>query len=42
MQEVNERFLGLHPEPRKELRSGNIQGSINLPFQQLINQRQNI
>ena len=31
------RFLGKQPEPRKELRSGNIQGSINLPFQLLIN-----
>ena len=28
-----ERFLGLQPESRKELRSGNIKGSINLPFQ---------
>ena len=32
------RFLGLQPEPRQELRSGNIQGSINLPFNNLINQ----
>ena len=31
------RFLGLQPEPRKELRSGNIKGSKNLPFQELIN-----
>jgi thiosulfate/3-mercaptopyruvate sulfurtransferase len=30
------RFLGLQPEPRKELKSGNIQGSKNLPFQELI------
>ena len=30
------RFLGLQQEPRKELRSGNIQGSKNLPFQALI------
>ena len=30
------RFLGLQPEPRKELRSGNIKGSINLPFQKLL------
>ena len=30
------RFLGLQPEPRKELRSGNINGSINLPFQKLL------
>ena len=29
--------MGKQPEPRKELRSGNIQGSINLPFQLLIN-----
>ena len=33
----NERFLGLQPEPRKELNSGNIEGSKNLPFTTLIN-----
>ena len=33
-----QRFLGLHPEPRKELKSGNIKGSINLPFQKIINE----
>ena len=32
-----QRFLGLQPEPRKELKSGNIKGSINLPFQNLLN-----
>ena len=32
-----QRFLGLQPEPRKELKSGNIKGSKNLPFQELIN-----
>ena len=32
------RFKGLEPEPRKELRSGNIEGSINLPFKELINE----
>ena len=32
-----ERFLGLQPEPRKELRSGNIKGSKNIPFIDLIN-----
>ena len=32
-----ERFLGLQPEPRKELRSGNIKGSKNIPFMDLIN-----
>ena len=31
-----QRFLGLQPEPRKELRSGNIKGSINLPFKELL------
>ena len=31
------RFLGLQPELRKELKSGNINGSKNLPFQELIN-----
>ena len=32
-----QRFLGLQPEPRKELKSGNIKGSKNLPFLELIN-----
>ena len=32
-----QRFLGLQPELRKELRSGNIKGSVNLPFQKIIN-----
>ena len=32
-----ERFLGLQPEARKELRSGNIKGSKNMPFTELIN-----
>ena len=32
-----ERFLGLRPEPRKELRSGNIEGSKNMPYTELIN-----
>jgi len=32
-----QRFLGLQPESRKELISGNIKGSKNLPFQELIN-----
>jgi len=32
-----ERFLGLQPEARKELRSGNIEGSKNMPFTELIN-----
>jgi len=32
-----QRFLGLQPESRAELRSGNINGSINLPFTELIN-----
>ena len=31
-----ERFDGLLPEPRKELRSGNIPNSINLPYQELL------
>ena len=31
-----QRFLGLQSEPRKELKSGNIEGSINLPFQKLL------
>ena len=33
-----ERFLGLVPEPRKGLKSGNIEGSINIPFQLLLNE----
>ncbi len=32
-----ERFLGSQPEPRKDLKSGNIKGSKNLPFTTLIN-----
>jgi thiosulfate/3-mercaptopyruvate sulfurtransferase len=32
-----ERFLGLQPELRKELKNGNIEGSKNLPFLNLIN-----
>ncbi len=32
----DKRFLGLDPEPRKELRSGHIKGSINLPYQKLL------
>ena len=32
------RFLGLQPEPRKELKSGHIEGSKNVPFQLLINE----
>ena len=34
----NERFLGLQPEPRQGLKSGHIEGSINLPFQLLLNE----
>ena len=33
-----ERFSGLVPEPRKGLKSGHIEGSINLPFQLLLNE----
>ena len=32
-----ERFLGLQPESRKGLKSGNIEGSKNIPFTELIN-----
>jgi thiosulfate/3-mercaptopyruvate sulfurtransferase len=31
-----QRFLGLQPEPRKELKSGKIKGSTNLSFQKLL------
>ena len=34
-----ERFLGLQPEARKELKSGNIEGSKNVPFLELINSK---
>ena len=34
----NERFLGLQPEPRQGLKSCHIEGSINLPFQLLLNE----
>jgi thiosulfate/3-mercaptopyruvate sulfurtransferase len=33
-----ERFLGLVPEPRKNLRSGHIPKALNLPFQQVLQQ----
>ena len=36
-----ERFQGLQAEPRKELKSGNIKGSKNLPFVELINKKDN-
>ena len=36
-----ERFLGLQPEARKELKSGNIEGSKNIPFTELINLEDN-
>jgi thiosulfate/3-mercaptopyruvate sulfurtransferase len=36
------RFLGLQPESRKELKSGNIKGSKNLPFQKLIDKETRI
>ena len=35
-----QRFLGLQPEPRKELKSGNIKESKNLPFQELVNNKE--
>jgi len=36
-----ERFLGTQPEPRKELKSGNIEGSKNFPFMEVINKDDN-
>ncbi len=36
-----DRFLGLQPEPRSELKSGNITGSKNIPFNELINKKNN-
>ena len=35
-----QRFLGLQPEPREELKSGNIEGSKNLPFLGLVNTKE--
>ncbi len=35
------RFHGISPEPRKGLKSGNIEGSKNLPFQNCINLKDN-
>ncbi|PPR76375.1 MAG: 3-mercaptopyruvate sulfurtransferase [Alphaproteobacteria bacterium MarineAlpha2_Bin1] len=32
----NGRFLGIEPEPRENIESGHIPGSLNLPFQELI------
>ena len=37
MQGVKQRFLGLQLESRKELKNGNIKGSKNLPFLELVN-----
>ena len=34
----NQRFLGLQPEIRNNLKSGNIQGSKNVPYAELINE----
>ena len=36
-----ERFQGLQPEPRKELKRGNIDGSKNIPFMEVINNKDN-
>ena len=36
-----ERFDGLQPEPRKNLRSGKIEGSKNIPFLKVINDKDN-
>jgi len=36
-----ERFQGLKPEPRSELKSGNIDGSRNIPFTEFINKDNN-
>ena len=33
------RFLGLEEEPRKNLKKGNIPGSINIPFTDLVDKR---
>ena len=34
-------ILGLQPEARKELKSGNIEGSKNMPYSELINPENN-
>jgi thiosulfate/3-mercaptopyruvate sulfurtransferase len=36
-----DRFQGLQPEPRIELRSGSIKGSKNIPFSEVINNKDN-
>ena len=33
------RFLGLEEEPRKNLKKGNIPGSINIPFTSLVDKK---
>ena len=33
------RFLGLEEEPRKNLKKGNIPGSINIPFTTLVDKK---
>ncbi len=33
------RFLGLEDEPRKNLRKGNIPGSVNIPFSTLVDKK---
>jgi thiosulfate/3-mercaptopyruvate sulfurtransferase len=35
---VKERFLGLVPEIRKDVRCGNIKKSINVPFNLMLNE----
>ena len=35
------RFLGLEKEPRAGIRSGSIKNSYNLPFEEIINQKDN-
>ena len=35
MTQISKRFNGLEPEPRKDLKSGNIPGSINIPYKEI-------
>ena len=35
----NKRFLGIEEEPRKNLKKGNIPGSINIPFTTLVDKK---
>ena len=33
------RFFGIEPEPRRQIKKGNIEGSINIPFTKIIDKK---